>query len=330
MQIDDRYASGIHARVFARDGRTFVEDMSSTNGTLLNGATLKGEAELIDGDTVQIGDTVFRFEVGLMMLRIDDQAVPHRHRAPAQRQRGLVLHPRAAVRRRRRDGRRPGRRGRLEGGRRVLRPRAARRRRRSGSCGRRSRRPTGRSTSSPASDPEPGRDGDDDHRRDRRRSRPKRWRSATSATAAPTACAAASSSADPRPLAGRGDAAQGPAHRRPGRGPPAALDHHPRARPRTRGRGRRADRARPGRRRLPDLLRRADDDARRRADRPHLLAGATSMDAAVRALVDEANRAGGRDNITVVAFRLEDAAAPRRRRARGRDADRRQRRGGRA
>ncbi len=41
-----------------------------------------------------------------------------------------------------------------------------------------------------------------------------------------------------------------------------------------------------------------------------LLSRATSMHSAVRALVDEANRAGGRDNITVVAFRLEDAAAP--------------------
>ncbi|HEX5526732.1 MAG TPA: Stp1/IreP family PP2C-type Ser/Thr phosphatase [Solirubrobacterales bacterium] len=41
-----------------------------------------------------------------------------------------------------------------------------------------------------------------------------------------------------------------------------------------------------------------------------ILARATSLTAAVRALVDEANRAGGRDNITVVAFRLEDAAAP--------------------
>jgi len=41
-----------------------------------------------------------------------------------------------------------------------------------------------------------------------------------------------------------------------------------------------------------------------------LLAGAGSMEAAVRGLVDEANRAGGRDNITALAFRLEDAAAP--------------------
>ncbi len=64
VQIEDRYASSLHARVFSREGRFYVEDMNSTNGTLLNGATLQGEAELIDGDGVQIGDTVFRFEVG--------------------------------------------------------------------------------------------------------------------------------------------------------------------------------------------------------------------------------------------------------------------------
>jgi serine/threonine protein phosphatase PrpC len=42
----------------------------------------------------------------------------------------------------------------------------------------------------------------------------------------------------------------------------------------------------------------------------HVLGRATSLQSAVRALVDEANRAGGRDNITVVAFRVEDTAAP--------------------
>jgi pSer/pThr/pTyr-binding forkhead associated (FHA) protein len=36
--------------------------MNSTNGTLLNDATLQGEAQLIDGDVVRIGDTEFRFE----------------------------------------------------------------------------------------------------------------------------------------------------------------------------------------------------------------------------------------------------------------------------
>lgn len=43
-----------------------------------------------------------------------------------------------------------------------------------------------------------------------------------------------------------------------------------------------------------------------------ILSAAASMSEAVRTLVDEANRAGGRDNITALAFRLEDADAPRR------------------
>lgn len=62
VQIDDRYASGVHARIFSREGRAYVEDMRSTNGTILNEATLHGEAELIDGDMVRIGDTEFRYE----------------------------------------------------------------------------------------------------------------------------------------------------------------------------------------------------------------------------------------------------------------------------
>lgn len=62
VTIDDRYASGVHARIFSRDGRTYIEDMNSTNGTLLNDASLTGEAEMIDGDIVRIGDTTLRFE----------------------------------------------------------------------------------------------------------------------------------------------------------------------------------------------------------------------------------------------------------------------------
>ena len=63
IRLDDRYASGIHARVFNRSGGYFVEDMNSTNGTLLNSRDLHGEAELNPGDLIRIGDTEFRFEV---------------------------------------------------------------------------------------------------------------------------------------------------------------------------------------------------------------------------------------------------------------------------
>jgi len=41
-----------------------------------------------------------------------------------------------------------------------------------------------------------------------------------------------------------------------------------------------------------------------------LINGATSLEAATRTLIDEANRAGGRDNITVILFQVEDPKHP--------------------
>jgi pSer/pThr/pTyr-binding forkhead associated (FHA) protein len=63
VRIEDRFASSIHARVYSRGANYYVEDMSSTNGTFLNGAVLEGEAELADLDEIKIGDTEFRFEL---------------------------------------------------------------------------------------------------------------------------------------------------------------------------------------------------------------------------------------------------------------------------
>ena len=65
VRIDDRFASGIHARLYSRGASYYVEDMGSTNGTYLNGARLNGEAELSDLDEVKIGDTELRFELQL-------------------------------------------------------------------------------------------------------------------------------------------------------------------------------------------------------------------------------------------------------------------------
>ena len=62
IRLEDRYASQMHARLFTRRGVQFVEDLESTNGTLLNGEPLHGEAELRPGDTIRIGDTELRYE----------------------------------------------------------------------------------------------------------------------------------------------------------------------------------------------------------------------------------------------------------------------------
>src|SRR4051794_36256045 len=65
VRIEDRYASGIHARVYSRGANYYVEDMNSTNGTFLNGSRLNGEAKLNDLDEVRIGNTEFRFELDI-------------------------------------------------------------------------------------------------------------------------------------------------------------------------------------------------------------------------------------------------------------------------
>ncbi len=54
-----------HARVGIREGRHFVADLGSANGTLLNGERLRGEARWLNsGDTLRIGGESLRFVAG--------------------------------------------------------------------------------------------------------------------------------------------------------------------------------------------------------------------------------------------------------------------------
>ena len=62
VQIEDRYASGLHARVFSRGGRYLVEDMNSTNGVKVNGRRVSS-TRLSPGDQVTVGATTFVFDV---------------------------------------------------------------------------------------------------------------------------------------------------------------------------------------------------------------------------------------------------------------------------
>lgn len=64
VSFTDRYASGLHARLYPRGDRYFLEDMNSTNGTLLDGGAVNSDVELRDGSMIEIGDTAFRFELG--------------------------------------------------------------------------------------------------------------------------------------------------------------------------------------------------------------------------------------------------------------------------
>jgi FHA domain len=55
---DDSYVSTLHARLFQRDGDSFVEDLGSTNGTFVNGKRVGAVTRLRRGDRLQFGQTV--------------------------------------------------------------------------------------------------------------------------------------------------------------------------------------------------------------------------------------------------------------------------------
>src|SRR3712207_2341678 len=58
LVLDDDYASGKHARLFPQDGRWYVEDLGSTNGTYLDRAKVTAPTPAPLGVPIRVGKTV--------------------------------------------------------------------------------------------------------------------------------------------------------------------------------------------------------------------------------------------------------------------------------
>ena len=58
VSLPDSTVSQLHARVFQRDGRLYIEDLGSTNGTWVNRVRVGAPVVLKRGDRVQVGSTV--------------------------------------------------------------------------------------------------------------------------------------------------------------------------------------------------------------------------------------------------------------------------------
>ena len=60
---DNRFISRRHADIINREGRFFVRDLNSRNGTLINGSRLQAnnDTEIFDGDTLCLADENFSF-----------------------------------------------------------------------------------------------------------------------------------------------------------------------------------------------------------------------------------------------------------------------------
>jgi pSer/pThr/pTyr-binding forkhead associated (FHA) protein len=59
--LRDRHASRRHAEVVPESGRWLLRNLSTTNGTKLDGQRILEPAVLRDGQAVGIGDTILRF-----------------------------------------------------------------------------------------------------------------------------------------------------------------------------------------------------------------------------------------------------------------------------
>jgi len=62
IRLEDPFASGRHARIYAQGDVMVIEDLQSTNGTYLNEELLDGPMPLHAGDRVRIGDSEFTYE----------------------------------------------------------------------------------------------------------------------------------------------------------------------------------------------------------------------------------------------------------------------------
>ena len=62
--VDEPYVSSAHARFSLQGPALVLEDMASTNGTLVNGHPITQAVTLRDADEVQVGDTIMRVSRG--------------------------------------------------------------------------------------------------------------------------------------------------------------------------------------------------------------------------------------------------------------------------
>lgn len=60
--LPDEYVSQTHARIFSRKQFMYIEDLGSTNGTIVDGRRIEGEHQIKPGQEIVIGDTIFRYE----------------------------------------------------------------------------------------------------------------------------------------------------------------------------------------------------------------------------------------------------------------------------
>ncbi len=69
LRLRDRAVSRTHARILEGEGGFTLEDLDSPNGLYVNGQRVQGRVPLADGDVIELGRSVLRFQAPLEEAR---------------------------------------------------------------------------------------------------------------------------------------------------------------------------------------------------------------------------------------------------------------------
>ncbi len=65
-----------HCAILIREGKVYVQDLSSTNGTVINGSVVTGEVEVANGDSLKLGPLEFKLDIAPIKRRTDSTPLP--------------------------------------------------------------------------------------------------------------------------------------------------------------------------------------------------------------------------------------------------------------
>src|SRR5690349_3671711 len=72
IRVRERAVSGIHAEVIRVRDTVTINDLSSTNGTLVNGLRIRTPVALVQGTLLKLGNCVFRFVDSLLEVEFTE------------------------------------------------------------------------------------------------------------------------------------------------------------------------------------------------------------------------------------------------------------------
>ena len=63
IQLDSEEVSRVHCSLFVKDDEVVLHDRKSSNGTFVNKRRLRGELQMEDGDSIQVGPQLFTINI---------------------------------------------------------------------------------------------------------------------------------------------------------------------------------------------------------------------------------------------------------------------------